>query len=222
MLRLLRQLRDLWDWTHFFDALLATLQTKFGVSVGGGLLGMLLGAALHATWYEIALMGLFVFIAINVFSILRILRIPRSNLEILFDQSNVAYVRPIPDLYGDTGEFYAIGLNNRGNSTLYDVSLRALDSWFTQTIIAPSQLGGPRSWRSHDPVGIHEMAALHPKTPEIKQLFGLSFNPTSKESLDILNTIQRFTLEAIARDTAAVRREFEYNPHSRPMLKMLP
>jgi hypothetical protein len=222
MFDILKRLKDLYEWSHFADAALATLQTKFGYAVVGGFFAMLIGAWAKATWYEIILMGLAVFVVINVYSILRILR-RTTNLEILFEPNDEQYVRPEISLYGPVGEFYSVAVNNRGGATLTDVSLRALDSFFTRVIISESNLSRVEfAYYRRGTVPIREIAALHPQAPEPVQLFGLSFNCGVTAPDYILNTVQKFTLELVAKDTPAIRRLFEYNPKSRPMLRMLP
>ena len=116
-----------------------------------------------------------------------------------------------------SGEFYSIGIRNSGTQTLDDVTMRALDSWFTREAIAIAQGNGGRG----RPVEIISLDALHPGSQEFRQCFGLDYHSASSAPEYIFNTVQRFTLEATARDRPAVRREFEYNPAMRPMLKMI-
>jgi len=142
------------------------------------------------------------------------------SLEIVYDPINPTYVRPITGLYGQTGEFYSIAIRNPGAKTLYDVSVRALDSWFTRTAIATAQTG--HSITRHEAIPICIKDSLHPNAPEIVQLFGIGYHQGSSNPEYIFNTVQRFTLEAAARDAPAIRREFEYDPNARPMLKLLP
>jgi hypothetical protein len=133
-------------------------------------------------------------------------------------------VRATPGLHRPTGEFYWVGLNNRGAVSLQDVVLRAVDCFFTNASIAQAHLM-PDQYRRHrhgDIVIYRAKSALHPGAPEIVQLFGLSFSSPVSDPDYILNKVQQFTLEASARDTPACRREFEFNPHSRPMIRMLP
>lgn len=143
----------------------------------------------------------------------------QSALEILFDPRDTNYVRPITGLHGQTGEFFSIGIRNPGNTTIYDITVRALDSWFTRTAIAEAALG--QSISHHYPVSIIQLAALHPHAPEIVQVFGISYHAASSNPEYIYNTVQRFTLEASAKDTPSIRKEFEYDPKARPMLRML-
>jgi hypothetical protein len=144
----------------------------------------------------------------------------KPKIEILYDPTDINYVRPITGLYGPTGEFYSIGINNKGSATIYDITLRALDSWFSRTIIFASQNEG-HSTQSHRPVLITHRDALHPHAPEPVQLFGLNYHSDNSHPDYITNTVQRFTLEITARDSLTVREEFEYDPKARPMLRML-
>jgi hypothetical protein len=139
-------------------------------------------------------------------------------LEITFDPGSAAYLRPNTGLglYGPQGEFYSIGVRNSGSKTLDDVTLRALPSWFTREAIAVAQ-----GQSGSGPVDIIRRGALHPKAEEIAECFGLDYHQPSSAPEYIFNTVQRFTLEATARDAASVRREFEYDPAARPMLKMV-
>src|ERR1700731_1056093 len=68
-------------------------------------------------------------------------RVTASGLELIYDPADATCVRPITSLYGPTGEFFSVRIRNSGATTLSDVSIRALDSWFTQTIIATAQGG---------------------------------------------------------------------------------
>jgi hypothetical protein len=138
-------------------------------------------------------------------------------LEITFDPASASYVRPIRGLHGTHGEFFSVAVRNVGSRTLEDVTLRALPSWFTREAIATAQLQS-----GNDPVEIISKEALHPSAEEIRQCFGLDYHQPASTKEYIFNQVQRFTLEAMARDALTVRREFEYDPDTRPMLKMLP
>jgi hypothetical protein len=140
-----------------------------------------------------------------------------SPIEITFDPSDKKCVKKTGALYGDTGERYYIFIRNSGQRTLENVSIRALESWFTQIIIAVAQKGHSDSYRK--PVMILEMDELHPDAPEKIELFGVSYLDPNSGSKDILCTVQRFTLEARAKDTKAVRITLEYDPRARPMLR---
>jgi hypothetical protein len=54
------------------------------------------------------------------------------------------------------------------------------------------------------------------------QCFGLSYVNAASAPENIFNQTQRFKLEAAARDAPTIRRDFEYDPKLRPMLRMLP
>jgi hypothetical protein len=53
------------------------------------------------------------------------------------------------------------------------------------------------------------------------ELTGIAYQSASSHQEYIFNTVQRFTLEALTRDTPAIRREFEFDPKARPMVRML-
>ncbi len=143
----------------------------------------------------------------------------RRSLEILFDPADQNYVRPIHELYGSTGECFSIGILNPTENTIHDVKVRALTSWFTREVIAAGRLG--RSVDHHYPVDVLEIPSLHPHAPEILQLFVLSYHSASDDPAYLFNTVQRFTIEALGKDTPAIRKQFEYNPDARPMLRMM-
>jgi len=146
-----------------------------------------------------------------------------GSLEILYDPADKRYVQQLPSLHGPRGEFYSIGISNRGNRTLYDVTVRALDSAFTEAVIVPAQTRRTqRGHLPHNPITVFHRDALHPHAPEITQLFGFEYNAGTSHPDDISNSVQRFTLEMTARDTPALRREFEYDPNARPMIKIMP
>jgi hypothetical protein len=148
-------------------------------------------------------------------------RVLKPSLEILYDPTDPNYMRPVTSLYGPTAERYSIGVLNKGNATLYDVTVRALDSWFTQEAIAPSHTLSPPIG-SHKPVCVFQKDELHPHSSDFAELTGIAYQSASSHQEYIFNTVQRFTLEALARDTPAIRREFEFDPKARPMVRMLP
>jgi hypothetical protein len=137
-------------------------------------------------------------------------------LEITFDPAKADYLRLNRGLHGPQGEFYSVGVRNSGLQTLDDVTLRALPSWFTREAIAVAQ-----GQSGNGPVEIIRRDALHPQVEEIVECFGLGYHQPVSAPEYIFNHVQRFTLEATARDAVAVRREFEYDPAARPMMKML-
>lgn len=145
------------------------------------------------------------------------LRKTERILEITFDPAGADYVEQKMGLHGANGEFFSVGVRNGGTRTLDDVTLRALPSWFTREAIATAQMR-----QGNGPVELIELAALHPSSEEIVQCFGLSYAQPATAPEYIFNQVQRFTLETTARDTPSVRRDFEYDPNRRPMLRMLP
>ncbi len=219
ILATIKRIKEVYDWATFADAARLALETKAGISVIAGFLAAITGAILQVTWYEMAMMGIGVAIVVQTYSILRLMRIPKSPLEIVFDPTDTAYVRPTQGLYGPTGEFYSVGVHNAGGVTLHDVTARALDSWMTREAISVAQHGHPV--RRHSPVEIFSVPALHPDASEVIELFGLDFNSTISHPDYIFNTVQRFTLEVMARDVATVREEFEYDPKARPMIRKI-
>jgi hypothetical protein len=140
----------------------------------------------------------------------------KSDLVIRYDYQDGACLKFNKNLYGTTGEFYSIWLENIGEKTLEKVSLRASEGWFAQHAIHTAQTG--RSARYQKPVPIYEVEELHPDAPEKIEMFGLSYATDSTNADYIFNTVQRFTLEARAKDTKTIRKTFEYNPQTRPMV----
>lgn len=143
----------------------------------------------------------------------------RRSIEILFDPADQNYVRPIHGLHGPTGEFFSIGVLNPTENTIHDIKVRALTSWFTREVVAAGRSG--RSIDHHYPVDVLDMPSLHPHAPEIVQLFGLSYHSASDDPDYLFNTVQCFTIEALGKDMPAIRKQFEYNPKARPMLRMI-
>jgi len=142
----------------------------------------------------------------------------KSPLEILFDSSPL-HVEIKQGLHGPITEFYSIGIENTGHPTIANVPVRALDSWFTREAIAAGQYGQRRTFAA--PVELICQSELHPHAPEYKQMFGLSYASAASHPDYIFNKKQRFIIEALGKDTAAVRKEFEYDPKARPMLRVV-
>ncbi len=142
---------------------------------------------------------------------------PNSSLEILYDNGSPSNAVPRMQLHGAVGEFYYIFVRNRGSQTLFDVSVRALEGKFSQYVFALAQ--GVRYNKSLKPIVIFEIPELHPDAPERVGLFGLDYHAGGGNPDDLYNNIQRFTLEARARDTKAIRVEFEFDPNARPMVR---
>lgn len=142
----------------------------------------------------------------------------KPALKILFNNS-AAHVEIKKGLHGPTGEFYSIALENIGTATVSNVVLRVLDSWFTREIIATAQYGQRLSFPA--PVVIFEMSELHPNTAQYRQVFGLSYVTETDHPDYILNKPHSFVIEANGKDTPAVKKTFQYDPNTRPMLKMI-
>ncbi len=144
------------------------------------------------------------------------------KLALRFDAKSEAFVRPIKKLSYESGEFYSLGVANLGNETLHDITIKALDSWFTRVAIAEARGGLYEQSHGREPVIIFKKATLHPNETEIFELFGLDFNTGVSAPEYIFNHAERFVLEIAGKDTQAVQRTFEYDPKKRPMLSMLP
>ncbi len=145
----------------------------------------------------------------------------KGPLEIIFDPKDERFVRVIQGLDGPIGEFYSLAIRNAGPNSLRDISLYALNCGFTRTIIAQVHLTpAERAVYKAGNVLLHYEDALHPKTLKIVQLVELSYSRDATSTNDTLNMFP-FTIELTGQDTPAVRREFEYNPTQRPMLRML-
>lgn len=140
----------------------------------------------------------------------------QSDLIIRFHPDNESCVRIDRNIHGPVGEVYGVLLENGGSKTLEVVSIRALDSWFTEHTFGLSE----RIYRKK-PVMIFELEHLHPAAPERVGLFGLGYGPDSANPDYIFNTVQQFVLEARAKDTKTVRRTFEFDPAKRPMIRMI-
>jgi hypothetical protein len=145
----------------------------------------------------------------------------KGPLEIIFDPDDERFVRVIHGLDGATGEFYSLAIHNAGPNSLRDISLYALNCGFTRTIITQVHLTpAERTVYKAGDVILHHQDVLHPKTPKIVELLELSYNVSTTSTNDILNPV-RFTIELTAQDTPALRKEFEYHPTQRPMLRLL-
>jgi hypothetical protein len=142
----------------------------------------------------------------------------RPPLQILYDIADDRFVREIPGLHGSTGEWFWVGLHNRGKQTLRGVELRAHESQFVECTIAEgfprSTINGPVTVR--EPI-IRTLGNLDPGKTDMVQVFGISYS-ARRNAHDILAQVQRFTLEATARDTPNVTAVFEYNPDRRPII----
>ncbi len=141
----------------------------------------------------------------------------KSPLEILFSEGT-PFVELKQGIHGFTGEFYSVGIKNAGKETINNVTLRALDGWFTREAIAFGKTG--TSYTASRPVDIIVLSELHPNAPEYRQMFGLGYSQPSTDPEYIFNMPQQFVIEAFGKNTPAVRRTFEYDPKKRPMLRM--
>lgn len=142
--------------------------------------------------------------------------ITRPRFKLLFDPANPLNVRYIRGIHGNTGEKYWIGIENVGAQTIGDVSVRALDSWFTREAIAVAQ--GRSSGPSRSII-VHTTSALHPNAPDFVEVVGLSYGSASSSPDYIFNTVQRFVIEVVGQNVPSIRQEFEYDPQRRPMLR---
>jgi hypothetical protein len=131
----IKWLREAYDWAHFLHAAGDVLQHWLGVSVMTSLAAMLSGAALNAGGYQIAIMGVFALIAVNIFGIARAIKKNKPGFEFVFDESDPRFVRRELNRI-----VYRIGLRVLAPHTVDSISIRALDSSFTERVIAPSGL----------------------------------------------------------------------------------
>lgn len=140
------------------------------------------------------------------------------RLEIVFDDTDQTYVRPVERLHGPTGEFYWVGIRNAGSVTIDDVTLRAREGWFVQNTIAVAHARDPVALE-REPV-VARLSHLDPGATEMVPLFGKDYHIGSAD--DVFRDVRRFALELRGRDTSIVVAELEYDPSRRPMIKMLP
>jgi hypothetical protein len=146
---------------------------------------------------------------------------PNKVLQIIYDTIDVRNVRILPNPYPNTPGMngttrYYVGLRNIGRKTIVDVSLRALHSNFVvSTISVAHQTPGRRIQK--EPI-LAEDVELHPEVTEYIELFGIPTNVHDVTS----GQIERFTLEARARDTPLVRADFEYSPNTQPAIRLVP
>jgi hypothetical protein len=144
-------------------------------------------------------------------------RLAGSRIQILFDDTDDRYVRPIQTLHGQTGERYFVGIHNPGSATLYTVTLRAQESWFVDNTIAIAHARTPMR-RDREPL-IAELPHIDPGATELIELFGKDYHNVSAPN--VFSDKRSFSLEARARDTPTVVAEFEYDPTRRPMIRQL-
>ena len=116
----------------------------------------------------------------------------RSNLQIIVN------LREIAGLHGPTGERIRWGVKNRSRATIYVVSLRAKECFFTRAIVAPAYRSAGSYKDNIEPI-VAEFTHIDPWATETEELFGINYsNKLSRTSGDILSTPQTFTLEARA------------------------
>jgi hypothetical protein len=180
--------------------------------------------ALHPAYIATASVALGLAVGMWMDAVLRHREIPakKVGLDILFDKEIERFVRPMPALHEQLGEFYTVEISNHGPNSVEDVSLRALDSFFTSSIISGTVLS-PSQYAHYTSgtIVIRQFDVLHPKAPQMVQLFGLSFNSGVTAPEYVLNQVRRFTLEVSGKNEGAITREFEYDPKARPMLCMI-
>jgi hypothetical protein len=212
MRNFLKQLRDLYDWVHFGDAALSALQTKSGYAVTGSLVAMLIGAWTRASWYEIILMGLAVFIVILLYSINQILKQSKPAFELLYEPNDLRFVRS-----RETHTKYYIGLHVLSEKSIDNPNVRALEGRFANEVLAIAH--GARSWGN---VPIYSGGRLDPDDLEIFELVGLpNHDHLPTEADNVLVQSSRFTLEARGAHSRVARAEFEYDPEQIPMIRRL-
>jgi hypothetical protein len=115
---------------------------------------------------------------------------------------------------------YYVGLRILSPQTVDHPNVMALASPFTERVFA--EMG--REASAAGDLRIYQGGALDPSVTEPISLFGL---PNNRKYLriqdpnDVLQKMQRFTLEARGRRCVPVRAEFEYDPGATPMITML-
>src|SRR5262245_36316849 len=98
ILAAIARIRGLYDWASFLDAIRTVLETKFGLTVVSALIASLVGAWTEASGYQIALMGVGVFLGTNAYLIHRHLKKPGSPI-ILSPIVSVSQEGPFPAKY---------------------------------------------------------------------------------------------------------------------------
>jgi hypothetical protein len=136
----------------------------------------------------------------------------RGPLEIITE------MREIKNLYGPTGERLFIGIKNNGLTTLYGVTLRAQESWFTRAIIAVAHrsINAPTS-QEREPI-LAEFDHIDPGAIERTESLGINYH-NDRNPNDILASVQRFVLEVRAKDAKTVVCVLEYDPATKPLIK---
>jgi hypothetical protein len=139
------------------------------------------------------------------------------RLKLLFRDKDVAPWFPTTDCL--LSRFF-VGVQNIGEITLDDVSVRALNNEFVEGTIsrAHARDAGNHYETDINPIVI-ALPSLHPGAIEYQDLFHSKYNCNFVDV--VLTTGHSFTIEAKARDTITVTANFEYDPRSRPRVRML-
>jgi hypothetical protein len=145
---------------------------------------------------------------------------PDESLHLTYDVTDERCLKFRGSRYSSdaTGEMYSFLVTNRGSKTLLNVTVRALPSWFTSTLVSETVFS--RSVSRTQTVVIREIAAIDPGATDVIELFGLSYSPESSNPDHILNRVERFTLEARATDSKTVQLHMKYDPDARPMIQV--
>jgi hypothetical protein len=219
----LTRLLDRIERVHLFVWLFDFIKWPKAVSaiVGGVALAMWAWAA-SEPWPVVIFIGLITALAVLSLITLCIFLTEkwknsrRSSLEIVLE------LRVKAGLYGPTGERLHWGVKNNSRSTIYGVSLRAKESFFTRAIIAPAYRRRDSRKDDIEPI-VAVIDHIDPFATETKEALVFEYlNKTSRPTNDILSSIQHFSLEARARDQKTVINLYEYNPDARPMFKQSP
>lgn len=140
-------------------------------------------------------------------------RSPQAALQLIFDPSDE---RCVSVSRGQHSETYRLLVHNRGPKSLVNVTIRALPSWFSTTVIATASMG--QSVHRSTTVVVRRIESLDPGATDVIELFGLQYHAPDRESRDILNFTQEFTIEGRAQDTDTVSIVLRYDPETRPMV----
>jgi hypothetical protein len=146
-------------------------------------------------------------------------------LQILYNESDTQCVRNSGGGDGRNVTRYWVGVHNATyDRTIYDVSLRALDSVFANSVIAMATGQYDPAWGTKREPLVKEWSRIDPGATEWAELFGFSEGQlgdltTRDQFEDALKTPQQFTLEARARDTRRALITLQYDPEMRPVLR---
>ena len=143
---------------------------------------------------------------------------PANALKLVFDPDDERCVAPGKSRYGSPSmDYYSVLVQNHSGKSISNVSVRALPSWFTSTILAEVFAG--HSVRHDTQIVIREIERLDPGATDVIALVGISYAPQSATPEHVLNNVQTFTLEGRAEDTKTVYLNLDYDPDARPMLR---